>query len=278
MPTVPLTLMTVHAHPDQEATSTGGALRKYAGESIRTVLVTCTDGELGDRPGGVKPSQPGHDEQSVKGTGRREPAISCGALRSWTAEALGYHDSGMAEWDHVGAVGTFANSGLDEEIGRLADLIERYELQVLASYAEDGRYEPPDHIRTHQVALGAFMSSSIPRKLYYTVFAKCLVRRIPPQMKEAGTDPWEVGDIDLDPHNPPFGVADELVTTQLDVSAEVPAKLGAGRAYSSQMDNRLFASFPGEVATLLLGPEFYIRAIDRTNAPLPETDLFAGLR
>lgn len=47
----PLTLMAVHAHPDDEATSTGGVLARYAAEGIRTVLVTCTDGSCGDGPG-----------------------------------------------------------------------------------------------------------------------------------------------------------------------------------------------------------------------------------
>lgn len=47
----PLTLMAVHAHPDDEATGTGGILARYAAEGIRTVLVTCTDGGCGDGPG-----------------------------------------------------------------------------------------------------------------------------------------------------------------------------------------------------------------------------------
>ena len=63
MPDRPLTLMAVHAHPDDEAISTGGILARYAGEGVRTVLVTCTNGELGDAPGGLKPGDPGHDER-----------------------------------------------------------------------------------------------------------------------------------------------------------------------------------------------------------------------
>lgn len=55
----PLTLMAVHAHPDDEATGTGGILARYAAEGIRTVLVTCTDGGCGDGAGGVKPGDPG---------------------------------------------------------------------------------------------------------------------------------------------------------------------------------------------------------------------------
>ena len=44
----PLTFMTVHAHPDDEAIGTGGVLARYADEGLRTVLVTCTGGEVGE--------------------------------------------------------------------------------------------------------------------------------------------------------------------------------------------------------------------------------------
>ena len=44
----PLTLMVVHAHPDDEAIGTGGTFARYAAEGIRTVLVTCTLGEEGE--------------------------------------------------------------------------------------------------------------------------------------------------------------------------------------------------------------------------------------
>lgn len=55
----PLTLMAVHAHPDDEATGTGGVLARYAAEGMRTVLVTCTDGSCGDGPGVSSRAIPG---------------------------------------------------------------------------------------------------------------------------------------------------------------------------------------------------------------------------
>ena len=54
-----LTLMAVHAHPDDESNSTGGTLARYAAEGVRTVLVTCTNGEFGDAPGHIKPGEDG---------------------------------------------------------------------------------------------------------------------------------------------------------------------------------------------------------------------------
>lgn len=274
----PLTLMAVHAHPDDEAVATGGALHKYGLAGIRTVLVTCTGGELGDGPGGIKPDQPGHDPEAVKEVRRAELEASCRELGISKLELLGYHDSGMADWDRAGASGTFASSDLNQEVERLGMLIKRYRPQVVVTYGEDGGYGHPDHIRAHQVARGAVLATGIPSKLYYTVFPKSLASRVVTQMKELGLDPWSLGEMDFDPDDPPFGVADDLITTVIDVMADVPAKWAAIRSHRSQKDNDFFADLPEQVAPMILGTEYYIRAVDQTGAPLPETDLFAGLR
>lgn len=274
----PLTLMAVHAHPDDEAGSTGGILHKYSAEGIRTILVTCTGGELGDGPGGIKPDQPGHDPESVRLIRRGELEKASKELGIGELELLGYRDSGMADWNQADAEGAFAGTDLDQEVDRLSTLIERYRPQVVVTYTEDGGYGHPDHIRAHQVATGAALQSGIPDKLYYSAFPKSLARRVLNQMKDAGIDPWDLGEIEFDPDNPPFGVPDELITTVIDVLTDVPAKLRAIRAHSSQMDNAFFAGLPDQVAPMILGQEYYIRAVDRTAAPLPETDLFAGLR
>ena len=42
------TLMTVHAHPDDETIGTGGAMAKAVAAGRRVVLVTGTRGELGE--------------------------------------------------------------------------------------------------------------------------------------------------------------------------------------------------------------------------------------
>ena len=67
---MPLTLMAVHAHPDDEVISTGGTLARYAEEGIRTVVVICTDGSQGFGPGGVLPGQPGHDLEAKRSRDR----------------------------------------------------------------------------------------------------------------------------------------------------------------------------------------------------------------
>jgi len=43
-----LSLLLVHAHPDDESISTGGVMARYAAEGARVVCVTCTGGEHGE--------------------------------------------------------------------------------------------------------------------------------------------------------------------------------------------------------------------------------------
>src|SRR5213596_2767707 len=95
-----LTLMAVHAHPDDESSSTGGILARYSDEGIRTVVVTCTNGEFGDAPGGIKPGEDGHDPDDVARIRRDELNLACTILGVTHLEMLGYHDSGMPDWEY----------------------------------------------------------------------------------------------------------------------------------------------------------------------------------
>src|ERR1700753_1226008 len=112
----PLTLMAVHAHPDDEA-SGGGILATYSDEGVRTIVVTCTNGEFGDAPGGIKPGQPGHDMQAVAQLRLTELRQAVKILGVSRLETLGYQDSGMEEWDYKARPEAFCNVPLAEVSG-----------------------------------------------------------------------------------------------------------------------------------------------------------------
>src|SRR5579859_2748387 len=121
-----LTLMAVHAHPDDESSSTGGILARYAAEGVTTVLVTCTNGEYGDGPDHVKPGEDGHDPDQVARTRRVELHEACRLLGVTHLEMLGYHDSGMPDWAYKDHGHVFCNAPLEESVGLLVSLVERY--------------------------------------------------------------------------------------------------------------------------------------------------------
>jgi LmbE family N-acetylglucosaminyl deacetylase len=265
--------MAVHAHPDDEAIGTGGILARYAAEGVRTVLVTCTNGELGDAPGGLKPDDPGHDESVVVPLRRRELEASCEILGVSHLELLGYHDSGMEGWPQNDAPNAFWRTPVEDAARRLAELMRKYEPQVVVTYDENGFYGHPDHIQANRVTHAALAEYTIPSKLYYTAVPRSALRGFREVLAEAGVEaPADVED------NPQFGTPDELITTTVDCSAVAARKYASLGAHASQSDNIFFLQMGQELFTSLMGSESFVRAVDSTGAAVPEDDLFAGLR
>jgi LmbE family N-acetylglucosaminyl deacetylase len=272
---MPLTLMTVHAHPDDEATGTGGVLAKAAAEGIRTVLVTCTDGRCGDAPDGTKPGEPGHDPQVVVELRRQELEKSCAVLNVSELEWLGYADSGMMGWPTNDAPGAFWATPLDEAAGRLAELIHRYQPDVIVTYDENGFYGHPDHIQAHRVTMAAAARTRVAAKVYWTTAPRSGMAEFARIMRELGAD-WD--EPEEGQQMPELGLPDELITTWVDTREFGGQKFDALAAHASQQENIFFLRMGRERFTELMGRETFVRVYDRTDAPLPEYDLFDGLR
>ncbi len=271
----PLTLMAVHAHPDDEAIGTGGILAKYADEGLRTVLVTCTNGELGDAPGGLKPGDEGHDEDTVVALRRKELEASCAALGVSDLELLGYHDSGMQGWPQNDLPTAFWHTPVNEAAGRLAALMRTYEPAVVVTYDDYGFYGHPDHIQAHRVTVAALEKWGASVKLYYTALARSRLRGFREMLREEGITVGPPEEVEADPN---FGTADELITTVIDCSAVADKKYASLEAHASQSENIFFLQMGEELFARVMGSESFVRAVDHTGAPVPEDDLFAGLR
>jgi len=272
-----LTLMAVHAHPDDESSSTGGVLARYAAEGIRTVVVTCTNGELGDGPRHVKPGQDGHDESQVAKTRLEELREACDLLAVSHLELLGYHDSGMADWSDKDRGEAFCNVPVPVAAGRLVELFELYQPDVVVTYNEDGGYNHPDHIQAHRITVAAIDKSGTPAKLYFTARRRRDFERMRQVMTERGID------VPTPPTPDPERLrrmeeAERQITTTVDTTAVVDAKRAALAAHASQLDESWFVRFPPDLFGEIFGSETFIRARDTTGAPVPEDDLFAGLR
>jgi LmbE family N-acetylglucosaminyl deacetylase len=287
-----LTLMVVHAHPDDEASSTGGILAKYSAEGVRTVLVTCTDGAQGDAPGGLKPDDDGHDENEVVDLRIEELRRSCEVLGVRHLELLGYRDSGMMGWPSNDAPGSFWTTPIEPVAGRLVGLFERYRPQVVVTYDPTGFYGHPDHIQTHRVTAAAFEASPIPRKLYCPTIPRSRFAEFGRVLAEAGLDigPDRSGS-DVDGNGDGDGEGDgasedpgvftsddDDIAAVIDCARYADRKLAALGAHKSQADNVFFLRLPEEVFRQFFGIESFVRWWDRTGHPAPEKDLFAGLR
>lgn len=294
--------MVVHAHPDDEASSTGGILARYSRQGVRTVLVTCTDGAQGDAPGGIKPGEPGHDVAEVVALRERELRRSCEVLGVDHLELLGYRDSGMMGWSSNEARGSFWTTPIDVAARRLADLMEIYQPQVVVTYDPTGFYGHPDHIQTHRVALAAFGLSQAPRRLYYPTIPRSRFgdfRRVMAELGEqaggASTDGErdeenaegegaaggkaegqgggedEAGEVEI------FTSGDEEIAAWVDCSSVADLKLEALRSHASQSDNVFFVRLPPEVFRRFFSVEAFVLASGRDGEAPGHDDLFSGL-
>ncbi|MGH3258552.1 MAG: PIG-L family deacetylase [Streptosporangiaceae bacterium] len=272
-----LTMMAVHAHPDDEASSTGGVLAAYSAQGIRTVVVTCTNGEFGDGAGGVKPGQDGHDEQAVAKQRLAELRESCAILGVTDLELLGYHDSGMPEWDYKDRPDAFCNIPQAEVVARLTGLIEKYRPQVLITYDERGQYQHPDHVHASVCAQAAFAESGIPAKLYLAAIRPSDWRRVWDALRDAGVD---VPNFEETPEDRQQALeVEQRITTTVDIREVLGRKRDALFAHGSQIgEASWFSKVPADIAQDTFGRENFVRAGDTTGAPVPEDDLFAGLR
>jgi N-acetyl-1-D-myo-inositol-2-amino-2-deoxy-alpha-D-glucopyranoside deacetylase len=278
-------LLAVHAHPDDECISTGGILARYAAEGARVCLVTCTNGEEGE----VAPEA--GDPEALR---RRLAEVRLAELRQACRELgvsdlrlLGYRDSGMEGAPANAHPEAFVNQPLEEVVPRLVAVIREVRPQVLVTYNELGFYGHPDHVQAHRVALAAVREAADPRawpgagepwrvqKVYYTAVPKSRLRAA----RDVLGDPVREGEPVSEEEVERIGTDDELVTTAVDVSAYVEAKVRALRAHVTQLGTTSwFLSLPDQVRQAVLGVEHFVLAT--AQAPRPEgleTDLFWGL-
>src|ERR1700677_2652722 len=258
----PLTLMAVHAHPDDEA-SGGGILATYADQGVRTVVVTCTNGELGDAPGGIKPAQPGRDPEAVARQRLAELDKSVKILKVSDLETLGYRDSGMEGWDYKSQPQAFSNVPVGPVAARIGDLITKYRPQVLVTYDNQGAYQHPDHVHASLAAQAAAKETGIPAKVYLSTMKGSNWRKIWDALREAGE---EVPNWQEDPERTRRALESEArITTTIDIRSVLARKREALFAHGSQIDNSWFSKLPAEIAEQAFGYEYFIRSVDATG-------------
>jgi mycothiol S-conjugate amidase len=285
----PLSLLTVHAHPDDEASKGSGTVARYSDEGIRTALVCCTGGEAGDV------LNPAVDTPEVRAdlarVRRQELHNSAAAIGYGTVYMLGYHDSGMPDSEHNLRADNFANAPLDEAVERLVRIIRCERPQVVVTYAEDRKFYPhPDHIRVHEISLPAFDAAGDPEafpdsgepwqplKLYYTGFSRQRVQALHDahlaRGEESPYSQWfERG---MPEHSVRFG-------TLVDVGAWLHRRREALLAHRTQVDPEGFwMRLPDDTLRRVFPWEEFALARSLVDTGVPdgevEDDLFAGLR
>jgi mycothiol S-conjugate amidase len=293
-----LTLLTVHAHPDDEASKGAPTVARAHAEGVFTVLVCCTGGEEGDlqNPRLREPGQPFHgltpEEEKTKVAAMRadELAESARVIGFDEVVMLGYRDSGMPDTPANGHADSFSRADLDEAAGRLVAVIRRTRPQVVITYNDDQQgYPHPDHLKVHDISVVAFDRAGDPDwypeagepyqplKLYYSTWSRARMRAIHEAiLARAGKSPFDERWFERPD-------TDHRITTRVNVGEYQWARSQALRAHATQVDpedvfwfaltdRELTETYPYEdwiLARSLVGP---------IPEGATEQDLFDGVR
>ncbi|MEI6495420.1 MAG: PIG-L family deacetylase [Actinomycetota bacterium] len=292
-----LCVLTVHAHPDDEASKGAPTLAMYAQRGVRTVLVCCTGGEEGDlqNPGLREPGQPFHgltpeqDKVLLAELRPDELRRSAEVIGFHAVEMLGYRDSGMAESSANAHPESFHTAALDEAVGRLVAIIRRERPQVILTYGDDQKgYPHPDHLKVHDISVVAWERAGDPSwyahlgepwqpsKLYYSAWSKArLIAVHEGMLRLRGESPFDQAWLDRPG-------ADERITTKLDIGAYLWARSGALRAHATQVDptEAWWFGLDDEQLAEVYPYEDWILARSLVGTPAEgeyEVDMFAGI-
>jgi LmbE family N-acetylglucosaminyl deacetylase len=259
------TLVTFHAHPDDEAIATGGVMARAAADGHRVVLVLATRGELGEVDDGVL--EPGETLAARRVVETARAAEVLGVAR---VEYLGYHDSGMDGEATNHATGSFWTADVDEAAARLAAILHDERADVLTVYDDHGAYGHPDHVQVHRVGVRASELAATPR-VYESTINRDHIRRLMSDRPDFAGDGNLPDPVELET----FGSPEALITTTVDVRRYVGQKRAAMAAHASQIsESSFFLAMPPEAFREAFGWEWFIRRGPRPDGP--ETSLFDG--
>ncbi len=265
---MPRTLVTFHAHPDDEAIITAGAMLRAVADGHRVVLVLATKGEHGEVADGVL--RPG---EALWERRMAETAASAEILGVSRVVWLGYLDSGMAGTPENDAEGSFWSADVDAAAGRLAAILVEEDADVLTVYDERGIYEHPDHLQVHRVGVRAAGLAGTPL-VYGATVDRDEINRMRDESIADGS--WTVEDDPAADGGFDLGMSGDHITTTIDVRPYLDDKRSAMAAHASQIgETSFFLQLSPEMFEQLFGREWYIRIGERPEAH--EDDLFAAL-
>jgi len=279
-------LLLVHAHPDDETLTTGGTMARYAAEPDASVtLVTCTLGEEGEViPPELAMLAPDAADQ-LGGYRIGELAGACAALGVTDHRFLGgtgrWRDSGMVLAGHGVRAATPSElhpralaspDAFADQVDALTAVLEEVAPQVVVTYAADGGYGHPDHVRAHEITVAAARRVPEVARLFATVIGR--------KTLDAGLAALEGAPLPFRMPKPDElpSVPDADVDVALEVAAHRAARLGALRAHATQValwegPSVAYAMSNGVAQPLLDVEEFVLFA----GEPVVGDDLFAGI-
>ena len=281
-----LTFLAVHAHPDDEASSTGGVYPLLHDQGVRTVLVTCTNGECGDALDGAKPDADHHDGDAVAEIRRVELDNAVKILGIDRLVRLGYRDSGMMGWPQNADPDSFWAADVNDAAKRLAAIIMEERPQVIVTYNEIGFYGHPDHIQANRITLAALELIDYEPTLYYNAIPDSVMAIYRARWEEEDRLKREedekkgiVRTPEPEPEEPlNMGTPDDKIGAKIDVSSSNSRKFDALAAHASQIADSFWMKLGKEQFMEVMVNEWFFRVTNPKNLDGCVDDIFAGYR
>lgn len=220
-------VVAVHAHPDDESISTGGALADLSRRGADVLVVTCTLGEEGEVIGSTYGQLVADAADQLGGFRIHEldAALAALGVRGVFLGGAGrFRDSGMAGSAASRNPRAFVNSG-QEAVDELAEIFAAERPHLVITYDPHGGYGHPDHIRAHEIAHAAAEKTGVPRLVWAARLRSELEGGLPPEAPRGWRLP-EPGELDA------VDATDTWV--ELD-DATYAAKVAAMRAHATQI-------------------------------------------
>jgi LmbE family N-acetylglucosaminyl deacetylase len=262
------TIVSFHAHPDDESIGSAGTIARATAAGHRVVLVFATRGELGEPVEGVL--APG-EQLSVRRSA--ECHASAELLGVARVEFLGYVDSGMMGEPSNDAPYCFWKADVEHAARRLAVILDEEEPDVLTTYDDNGGYGHPDHIQVHRVGKRAAELSAVPVVAQGTVNRDWMLRGL---RARAGEEGWQAP-----AEMPEIGKPEAEITHRVEAVDFAEQKRASMRAHASQIGpDHFMLTMPEPVFVMGMGTEFYIvdPPVNPASAPEVFEELFTPLR
>ncbi|MEI6620574.1 MAG: PIG-L family deacetylase [Actinomycetes bacterium] len=260
---MPVTVVFLHAHPDDEALLTGGTMARLAAQGHRVVLVTATDGAAG-----LAAAATGQDGSlaAIRADELNRAAAVLGVSRT---VRLDYGDSGLDGLGTPSITGAppsvrrpFVQVPVEQSAARVAQLLEQEAAAVLVGYDSSGGYGHPDHIRVHHVARAAARLAGTPLLLEATRPRAALSRTVRAAYGLRGVVPALAG-LDVDAWRTAY-TPKARITHRIDVRPWLEHKRAALAAHASQATAddgartiEVLLRLPKPVFKMLMGTEWF---------------------
>jgi LmbE family N-acetylglucosaminyl deacetylase len=270
MSDMPLKLMCILAHPDDESMGTGGILAKYSAEGIQTFVVTATRGERG-----WDTSAPDYPGETGLGKIREQELLNATkVLGVRSLFFLDYIDGDLDQAPHK------------EITAKLVSILRSVQPHVVVTFGSDGGYGHPDHIAISQFTTAAIMRAADSQyqlaandrthavsKLYHMV--------VDGRLEDLYQQVF--GEISMNVKGVVRrGIAwpDWEITTWIDATKQWRMVWNAVQCHKTQIPSEEWRnSLSEDTLQRLWGTQVFYRVMSLVNSgPERETDLFAGLR